>query len=152
VRYREINDLKDFSRDVEVVIDFVGEEEYRRSFAVIGVLGIGDDMKPSTQALENQFMALYNNLFDLEARCSTADQLDTLHKAVAQSRDNYNAALRSALQDGDPEVAALTSQMGTIQVTLDQEVKDLGDIASILNVITKAVDIGSKLAAKAGGL
>jgi hypothetical protein len=42
--------------------------------------------------------------------------------------------------------------MGTIQVTLDQEVKDLGDIASILNVITKAVDIGSKLAAKAGGL
>lgn len=109
-------------------------------------------MKPSTQALENLFTTLYNNLFDLEARCSNADQVDTLHKAVAQSRDSYNAALRSALQDNDPEVSALTSQMGTIQVTLDQEVKDLGDIASILNVITKAVDIGSKLAAKAGGL
>jgi hypothetical protein len=42
--------------------------------------------------------------------------------------------------------------MGTIQVTLDQEVKDLGDIANILNVITKAVDIGSNLAAIAGRL
>jgi predicted DNA-binding protein (UPF0278 family) len=109
-------------------------------------------MKPSTQAPENLYTTLLNNLFDLEARCSNADQLDTLHKAVAQSRDNYNAALRSALQDDDLEVAALTSQMGTIQVTLDQQVKDLGDIASILNVITKAVDIGSKLAARIAAL
>ena len=109
-------------------------------------------MKPSMQALENLYTTLLNNLSDLEARCSNADQLDTLHEAVAQSRDNYNAAARSALQEDDPEVAALTSQMGTIQDTLDHEVKNLGDIASILNVITKAVDVGSKIAAKVGGL
>lgn len=109
-------------------------------------------MKPSTQALGNLYTTSYDNLFDLEARCSNADQIDALHKAVAQCRDNYNAAIRSALQEDDPEVTALTSQMGAIQVTLDQEVKNMGDIASILNVLTKAIDIGSKIAAKVAGL
>ena len=109
-------------------------------------------MKPSTQALENLYTTLLNNLFDLEARCSNADQLDRLHKAVAQSRDNYFRAVRTALQDGDPEVAALTSQMNAHQVELEQEVKNLADIAKILDLVTKGVGIGSKLAAKAVAL
>ncbi|MFZ0963166.1 MAG: hypothetical protein WAO35_20070 [Terriglobia bacterium] len=109
-------------------------------------------MKPSTQALENLYTTLLNNLFDLEARCSNADQLDTLHRAVAQSRDDYNAALRSALQDDDPEVAALTSQLNANQVELEREVKNLGDIAKILDLATKGAGIGSQLAAKAVAL
>jgi predicted DNA-binding protein (UPF0278 family) len=106
-------------------------------------------MNPSIQALENQYMLLRNSLPELEARCETEDQRSTLRKAVAQSRDNYSAAIRSILHDDDPDVAALTSQMNTIQLTLDQTVKHWGDIAKVLNGITKAVDIGSQLAAKA---
>jgi len=109
-------------------------------------------MNPSTQALENQYMLLRNNLPDLEAKCATEDQINTLTRAVAQSRDNYNTAIRSALRDDDPEVAALTSQMNTIQLDLDQEVQKLGDIAKVLNQITKAADTGSKLAARIAAL
>jgi hypothetical protein len=42
--------------------------------------------------------------------------------------------------------------MNTVQLTLDQTVKHLADIAKVLNEITKAVDIGSQLAAKAVAL
>lgn len=35
MRYRDISDLSDISRDAALVIDFIGEDEYRRSFAAI---------------------------------------------------------------------------------------------------------------------
>jgi allophanate hydrolase subunit 1 len=109
-------------------------------------------MNASIQALENQYELLRGSLSDFEAKGATEDQLDTLRKAIAQSRDNYWKATQSILHDDDPEVVALTSQMNTIQVALDQEVKKLENIANVLNKITKAVDIGSQLAAKAVAL
>lgn len=36
MRYREINNLDDFSRDVATVIDFIGEAQYRQALAKIG--------------------------------------------------------------------------------------------------------------------
>jgi hypothetical protein len=37
MRYREINGLDDFSHDVAVVVDFIGEKEYRRALEKIGI-------------------------------------------------------------------------------------------------------------------
>jgi len=45
-------------------------------------------------------------------------------------------------------VASLVSQMNTAQLNLEAGVKNLGNVAKVLDVITKAVDIGSQLAAK----
>jgi hypothetical protein len=36
MRYRDVNDLGDISRDAAVVVDFIGEEEYRRSLETLG--------------------------------------------------------------------------------------------------------------------
>ena len=103
-------------------------------------------------ALENQYKSLRASLPTVEAQGATEDQLNTLRNAIAKSQDNYFAAVQSILHDDDPEVAALSSQMKTIQLTLDQAVKQMGNIAEFLNDVTKAVDIGSQLAAKAVAL
>ena len=101
-----------------------------------------------TQALEKQYFSLRESLPDLAAKGATEEQLNTLRNAIARSRDNYNAALNGSLQDNDPEIAALTTQMNNIQVALDQEIKELGDMAKVIGVIAKAVDVGSQVAAK----
>jgi hypothetical protein len=106
-------------------------------------------MNPSLQALEDQYMLLRKSLPELEPRCETEDQRNILRNAVAQSRDSYFAAIRGTLREDDAGVVALTVQMNTIQLALDKEVKDVGDVEKALNVITKAVSIGSQLAAKA---
>jgi hypothetical protein len=36
VRYRAVNDLRDISRDVAVVVDFIGQDQYRNSLESIG--------------------------------------------------------------------------------------------------------------------
>jgi len=36
VRYRAVNDLSDISRDAAIVADFIGQDQYRESFASIG--------------------------------------------------------------------------------------------------------------------
>jgi len=105
-------------------------------------------MNPATLALENQYFSLRKSLPELEAQGATQDQLDALRTAIAQSRTNYWTAIGRQFHEDDPEVAALISQMNASQLALDQTVKHLGDVAKILNGITQAVDIGSKLAAK----
>jgi hypothetical protein len=36
MRYRDLNSLDDLSRDVAIVIDFIGQEQYRRALAKVG--------------------------------------------------------------------------------------------------------------------
>ena len=36
LRYRDINDLRDFSGDVALVVDFLGEAEYRSALEKLG--------------------------------------------------------------------------------------------------------------------
>ena len=103
-------------------------------------------------ALENLYKSLRAALPVTEAQGATEEQLNLLRNAIAKSQDSYFAAAQSTLHDDDPEVAALSSQMKTVQLTLDQAVKQMGNIAEFLNDVTKAVDIGSQIAAKAVGL
>lgn len=106
-------------------------------------------MNASTLALENQYFLLRNSLSEVMNQGATETQLNILRAAIAASRNNYWTATRSILHDDDPEVAALISQMNAIQLTLDQTIKHLGEIAKVLDEITKAVEVGSQLAAKA---
>jgi hypothetical protein len=110
-------------------------------------------MDTSTLALlENQYESLRASLTTVETQGAPEDKLNTLRNAIAKSRDNYFAAAEKILHDDDPEVAALSSKMKTIQVTIDESVKQMGDVAKFLDDVTKAVDIGSQLAAKAVAL
>jgi hypothetical protein len=70
MRYREINDLGDISRDVAVVVDFIGEEEYGRSFAAIKKsLNLKGFVTPFDDAMFALELDLYN-LEKLRTQCS----------------------------------------------------------------------------------
>jgi hypothetical protein len=109
-------------------------------------------MNPSVESLENQYFLLRTSLSTLMAQGATPDQINQLRAAIAKSRDNYWLATRRLMHDDDPEVKSLVSQMNTVQLSLDATIQHLGDVAKIINAITKAVDIGSQLAAKAVAL
>lgn len=109
-------------------------------------------MNPSVEALENQYFSLRASLSALMLQNATPDQLVQARTAIAKSRDNYWLATRRIMHDDDPDVQSLVSQMNTEQLSLDATIQHLGDVAKVIDAITKAVDIGSQLAAKAVAL
>lgn len=106
-------------------------------------------MNPSLQALENLYFLLRGSLTTLQAHGATPDQLDQLRAQIVQARTNYWTALNKVLHDDDPEVRDLTSQLNTAQLSLEATIKHLNDVAKVLDAITRAVDIGSQIVAKA---
>jgi hypothetical protein len=109
-------------------------------------------MNPSLEALENLYVLLRGSLSTLQAQGATPDQLDALRTQIVLARTNYWTAINSILHDDDPQVRDLTSQLNTAQLSLQATIKHLDDVAKVLDAITKAVDIGSQLAAKAVAL
>lgn len=70
MRFRDVNDLEDFSRDVAVVIDFIGEKDYRASFAAIKKsLNLKGFVTPFDDAMFALELDLYN-LEKLRNQCS----------------------------------------------------------------------------------
>ena len=106
-------------------------------------------MNPSLEALENQYFLLRGSLSTLMAQGATSEQLDELRRQIVRSRTNYWSAVNSILHDDDPEVRKLVSELNTEQLTLQATIGHLEDIAKVLGAITKAVDIGSQIVAKA---
>jgi hypothetical protein len=106
-------------------------------------------VNPSVEALENLYFLLRGSLSTLQAQGATIDQLDLLRAQIVRARTNYWTAINSVLHDDDPEVRILTSQLNSAQLSLDATIKHLGDVAKVLDAITKAVDIGSQIIEKA---
>ena len=106
-------------------------------------------MNPSLQALENLYFLLRSSLTTLQAQGATPEQLDELRAQIVQARTNYWTALNKILHDDDPEVRDLTSQLNTAQISLEATIKHLNNVAKVLDAITRAVDIGSQIVAKA---
>jgi len=106
-------------------------------------------MNPSVEALENLYFLLRGSLSTLQANGATPDQLDQLRTQIVVARTNYWTAINSIFHSDDPQVRNLTSQLNSAQLSLDATIKHLNDVAKVLDAITKAVDIGSQLVAKA---
>jgi len=109
-------------------------------------------VNPSLQALENLYFLLRGSLSTLQAQGATPDQLDELRSQIVQARTNYWTALNKILQDDDPEVRDLTSQLNQENLTLHASIEHLNNVAKVLDAITRAVDIGSQIVAKAVSL
>jgi len=103
-------------------------------------------------ALENQYFLLRGSLSPLIGKGATADQVAALQDQIAQSRSNYFAAVQGTLDADDEAVQSLVTQLNTEQLTLAATVDHMDDVAKVLNEITKAVQIGSELAAKVTAL
>lgn len=106
-------------------------------------------MNPSVEALENLYFLLRASLSTLQAKGATPDQLDQLRAQIVIARTNYWKAINNIFHSDDPQVRDLTTQLNTAQLSLDATIKNLNDVAKIIDAITKAVDIGSQLVEKA---
>jgi hypothetical protein len=53
------------------------------------------------------------------------------------------------MHDDDPEVQALVSKMNSAQLSLEASIQHLGEVAGVISVLAKAVEIGTELAGKA---
>ncbi len=106
-------------------------------------------MNDALKALEDQYFTVRGSLSTLIAQGATPAQLDELRTIIVISRNNYWTAINKVLHDDDPQVASLTSQMNSQQLTLQASIDHLADVGRILDVITRAVNIGTQLAAKA---
>ncbi len=102
-------------------------------------------MSPSIQALEDQYFLLRGSLPAITSQGANADQLAQLQTLIVKSRDNYWTAARSILQENDPRIQALVSQLETAQLTLTTTLAHLGNVVKVLDTITRAVSIGSEL-------
>src|ERR1700674_5905882 len=63
MRYRQINSLDDFSRDAAVVVDFIGQKEYRQALEKIGT---DLNSKGFVTPFDDAFFALELDLWNLE--------------------------------------------------------------------------------------
>lgn len=109
-------------------------------------------MNPSVEALENLYFLLRNSLSTLQANGATPDQLNQLRAQIVQARTNYWTAINSIFHNDDPDVSSLTSQLNAAQLSLAATIQHLNDVSKVIDLITKAVGIGSALVAKAVSL
>lgn len=109
-------------------------------------------MSQSVETLENQYFLLRGSLSTLTEQGATTDQLDQLRAQIAQSRTNFLTAVNKNLHDDDPEITQLVAQLNADEASLKTTIDHLGDVAKVIDAITKAVDIGSQIVAKAVAL
>jgi recombinational DNA repair protein RecR len=109
-------------------------------------------MSQSVETLENQYFLLRGSLSILTEQGATTDQLDQLRTQIAQSRTNFLTAVNKNLHDDNPEITQLVAQLNADEASLKTAIDHLGDVAKVIDAITKAVDIGSQIVAKAVAL
>ncbi|MGD0007664.1 MAG: hypothetical protein ABSE93_03840 [Terriglobia bacterium] len=105
-------------------------------------------MGPALQALEDNYLYLNANYDQLKARYPDSQKAGFATQFVT-ARSNYWTAISKILHDDDPRVQALVTEMNAAQTALEADVTALAGIATIMNDITTAVQIGTKIAALA---
>lgn len=109
-------------------------------------------MSQSIEALEDQYFLLRGSLSTLTEQGATTNQLDQLRTQIAQSRTNFLTAVNKNLHNNNPEITHLVTQLNAQETSLKTTIDHLGDVAKVIDAITKAVDIGSQIVAKAVAL
>jgi 2'-5' RNA ligase len=106
---------------------------------------------PTLTALRDSYFYLDNNFDDLKAACND-QQKKELGKSYASARDNFHKAVTLLFDEDDAQIGELTENLKDINAQIDAMKVSLGKIASILRLVDKAVDAGTKLMslAKAG--
>jgi HEAT repeat protein len=105
-------------------------------------------MSEAVTALQNIYFAIQQNISAMLAACQTQAQRDELMSKYVAARQNYWQAINKVFHDDDPAVKTLVTQANDAAKTLTAISTNLGDIATVLNDITKAVTLGSQIVAK----
>jgi biopolymer transport protein ExbB/TolQ len=102
-------------------------------------------MSETFDVLKEQFFSLEEHFDDLLAASATEDQRTALRNAFAQSRDNFNKAANKILDDNDPQVEELRDELKDKQSEIDHSLANLKTITQVIDTITAAVDVGTKI-------
>ena len=105
-------------------------------------------MGPALQCLEDLYLFLNANYDDI-AGAMNNQQKQNLASLFVTARSNYWTAIQKVLHDDDPQVEALVTQMNSAQGSLQADLQNLKNVGKVINDITTAVQIGSKIAASA---
>ncbi|HEX2254512.1 MAG TPA: hypothetical protein VHQ65_14680 [Thermoanaerobaculia bacterium] len=97
------------------------------------------------QALETQYFYLNTNFNRLFAAAKTPEDQDTLRQDFVQARDNYRKAQVERFRDGDPMVQDLTAKVVAAQKQIEASAEKLQDVSKVLDLVTDAVNLASRL-------
>jgi len=100
---------------------------------------------PSFTALQDQYFYLDKNFNRLFMATTTDAERDALRDDYVQARDNYWKARNQRFNDDDPMVEDLQEKVTAAQKQIERSGKKLDDIAGLLDTITAAVNLGSRL-------
>lgn len=109
-------------------------------------------MNGSLQALEDQYVLLRSSVDVFKEQSASPEQMDVLRTQIVQSRTNYWKAINSIFHDDDPEIERLVGSLQAEQVSLQASLKKIENVSHVISAITKAVEIGSQVVAKAVAL
>lgn len=99
----------------------------------------------SFAALQEQYFYLDRNFNRLFMATTTDEERDTLRTDYVQARDNYWKARTQRFNDADPMVDELQQKVAAAQQQIERSMERLDDVAGVLDTITAAVNLGSRL-------
>lgn len=105
----------------------------------------------SLQVLYDQYMTLSRKYGHLAKKCMDDDP-DVQHRRLEQLQDdyrqaykNYQAALNSVFQDNDPQLTKLKVDIQDAQSAIESMLRRIRSIDDVLNAISGAIDLASRL-------
>jgi hypothetical protein len=107
--------------------------------------GSGGASSATLAALQAQYFYLDRNFNRLFAAATSDEQRDELRADYVQARENYWKARTEAFNDDDPMVAGLRQKVTDAQQQIERSGQRIGDVAALLDLITGAVNFGSRL-------
>jgi hypothetical protein len=105
----------------------------------------GDSLK----ALEEQHYTLYRNRDDMEANCKDDACKRQVWDQYSTARRNHDDCINKTFNQGDQQVIDLTKECQDKTAEINKALQDLSDMTKVLQVVTAAVQVGSKLASLA---
>jgi hypothetical protein len=105
-------------------------------------------MGDALAAVENIYFTFQDNLNDALAACPDQARRDAVMTKYVAARQNYWQCINKGFHDDDPAVQALVVQAKAACADLETIDAHLGDIAKVIDIVTKAVTVGSQIASK----
>jgi chromosome segregation ATPase len=100
--------------------------------------------------LQEQYSFLDQNYDDLASQCQTSAQLQILKASYAEARHNLYVARLAIFDSHRRDVQALTSQVEDATRRIEKMTADLKQISEVIDVISSAIALGTKLVGMAG--
>jgi hypothetical protein len=105
-------------------------------------------MSPALQAVEAVYFTAQQKLNDMLAACPDQASRDQIMTQYVNARQNYFACINKTFHDDDPALATLVDQENASAKELSAIDAQLGDIAKVIDTITKGVTCGAQIVQK----